>query len=72
MSLNMDEARRREARDRYDFYSQRDLAHALDDIDTLLERLKGLLLAVENHTNVHQPYPVLQVEMERSRKLLEG
>ena len=72
MKLNMDEARRREARGRYDFYSQRDLPDALADIDALLERLKGLLLAAEEHKPCSQVNAHLHAEMERSRKLLKG
>ena len=89
MSLNMDEARRREAREKYieatpgpfceECHANIDLSNlahesipdALDDIDTLLARLKGLLLAVENHAHVHQPSPMLQVEMERVRTMLD-
>ena len=89
MSLNMDEARRREAREKYieatpgpfceECHANIDLSNlahesipdALADIDTLLARLGDLLLAVENHTNVHQPSPVVQIEIERARKLLD-
>ena len=68
MKLNMDESRRRDLR----LYENSGLLmEALADIDTLLARLGGLLLAVENHTNVHQPSPMLQIEMERARKLLD-
>ncbi|KKM17766.1 hypothetical protein LCGC14_1672400 [marine sediment metagenome] len=102
MKLNMDEARRREARERCDWmeknwshidgggdrkehdtitlleelsdyirHARTDLPDALADIDTLLGRLKGLLLVIENYTKVHAPPPVVQIEIERARGLLD-
>ena len=72
MKLNMDEARRRDLR----LYEDSGLLmEALADIDTLLERLKGLLVAAENHARVHQGSSamplLLNFEMEQARKLLD-
>ena len=74
MNLNMDDARRREAKERCKAWfasHHTDLPDALADIDTLLARLRGLLLVIENYTKVHAPPPVVQIEIERARELLD-
>ena len=64
-----------EANVSFAIHARTDLPEALDDIDTLLARLKRLLVAAENHARVHQwssAMPLLlNFEMEQTRKLLD-